>query len=561
MEWNQDNGILDRDDLEYLEYEGNYFLIDRGMLKDVRVETGFVRIPEGVVEIRRQAFLNERMGGLMEALQIPETVKKIEKLSFAGMSRLRVVEIKTGLTVLEPGIFRNCCDLETVVLPKTLVRIESRAFENCTRLDDVMLLARRVRIAEDAFLNCFRLRNKQIEEAIAEEKERRQEEEEQARLARFPHLAKQKKEEEQAARLARAKAGEKAAEENVAKMEADSEIIVGKTAENTVEEKPETAEEKAKEKTEARAGESVVKSVGEFLRATLKSAMKEMTKEAENGTKPVKELFWEDGVEVSISNNAAPVGQMVLEAASDETEYLWQQGINVNTEFCICDGVLERCEIGCAHIVVPKNVKKIAPEAFAGSEHRELLEQVDLPEGLEEIMDQAFYNLVNLEEVNFPSTLRYLGAGAFEGTAWLEAERKRSAYVVVNGILVSAYFKNMAAEAKLPETVCRIAPYAFYRCEAQLVVLSESVQEIDAYAFVESEVTEIDFSNRADVIVHTPLAARCEKLKEIYVPAKLERLETGFVENCPALRRVCLKWKETMVHKDAFSEDVRIWVL
>ena len=61
--------------------------------------------------------------------------------------------------------------------------------------------------------------------------------------------------------------------------------------------------------------------------------------------------------------------------------------------------------------------------------------------------------------------------------------------------------------------------------------------------------------------MHTPLAARCEKLKEIYVPGKLERLEAGFVEECPALKRVCLKWKETTVHKDAFPEEVRIWVL
>ena len=54
----------------------------------------------------------------------------------------------------------------------------------------------------------------------------------------------------------------------------------------------------------------------------------------------------------------------------------------------------------------------------------------------------------------------------------------------------------MVMEAKLPDTVQRIAPYAFYKSGAQLVVLPESVREIDARAFVDCEVTEIDFSRR-----------------------------------------------------------------
>ena len=100
-----------------------------------------------------------------------------------------------------------------------------------------------------------------------------------------------------------------------------------------------------------------------------------------------------------------------------------------------------------------------------------------------------------------------------------------------------------------------------YQSEAQLVIFSESVREVDARAFVESGVTEIDFSTRADVRVHPPLAVRCNQLKEIYVPGQLDRLEDNFVEDCPTLRRVCLKWSQTVVNKKAFPENVRIWVL
>ena len=109
--------------------------------------------------------------------------------------------------------------------------------------------------------------------------------------------------------------------------------------------------------------------------------------------------------------------------------------------------------------------------------------------------------------------------------------------------------------------VTNIAPYAFYRSEANLVVLPESVREVDARAFIECAVEEIDFSPRADVVLHTPLAVRCNKLRELYFQGKIDRLDENFTEDCPALKRVCLKWAQTVVSKQAFPENVRIWVL
>lgn len=204
-------------------------------------------------------------------------------------------------------------------------------------------------------------------------------------------------------------------------------------------------------------------------------------------------------------------------------------------DFCICEGVLERCEV-------------------SGS-------SVKIPEGVTALADRVFYGRNDLEEIVFPSTLSYIGVQALEGTAWLQREREKNSYVIVNGILISAFYNSMVVEAKLPDTVYRIAPYAFYKSAAQLVIIPESVSEIDARAFVECGVTEIDFSPRADAIFHAPLAVRCNQLKELYFQGRTERLETGFVEDCPALKRVCLKWAQTVVANGAFAENVRIWVL
>lgn len=417
--------------LDYFYFDGNRFLIDKGVLKDVQVESEIVRIPDTVTEIRRSAFLDARLLGRMEALLIPPSVRKIERLSFAGMAGLRLVELQAGIATLEQGMFRNCMDLEFVRLPDTLRVIEGRAFENCLKLRTVELPRVWVQMAEDAFLNCVNLKDRRIDNAIEDAQYRRKKEEEEARRARFPHLYRE-------------------------------------------EEKKTTPTPEPKQ--------------------------------------PVFEV------------SGAPKEQQP-EVKEEPAE----------ARFFIHEGVLERCEIqgNC----------------------------VKIPEGVTALADRVFYGRKELEEIIFPSTLNYIGVQALEGTGWLENQRKRGNYVIVNGILVSAFYNSMVMEAKLPDTVYRIAPYAFYRSEAQLVILPESVGEVDARAFVDCEVTEIDFSTRADVALHAPLAVRCNKLRELYFQGKIERLEDNFVEDCPDLKRVCLKWAQTVVSKNAFRENVRIWVL
>ncbi len=452
---NLENEIAEYDENGYLIYKGNRFLIDWGVLKDVIVETGVVRLPEDVREIRRQAFIDVREQNNMETLVIPASVRKIERLTFSGMESLRRVEILAGIIALEPGTFRNCSNLETVFLPNTLMKIESRTFENCERLCNVVLGTGNVRIAEDAFVGCGRLKNKQIEEAISRELSRRREEEEEARNAKYPSF-------------------------NFASG--------------------------AEEETES------------------------------------------------------------FDVLPDEANYQEENvslppGVNENTEFCIRDGVLEHCEIGCRYIVIPEGVVKIGQEAFAGAEQKELLERVDIPEGVEALERHAFYGLMNLKEIRFPSTLSYIGAQALEGTAWLTRERNRNSCVCVNDILISAFYDSMVMEAGFPENVRRIAPYAFYQNEVRKLKIPESVQIIDAYAFTEADITELEFSERADVELHNPVVVRCHKLAEIYIPGKIERIGENFAEDCLSLQRVCLKWAQTVVSRRAFPEDVRIWVI
>lgn len=465
--------FMTNNEIEYLEYEGNRFFVDEGILKDVQVETEIVKIPETVTEIRRQAFLDAKLEGRMQELQIPSSVKKIERLSFAGMAHLRRVELLASVVTLEQGVFRNCMELKSILLPNTLRVIESRAFENCLLLSQVQLPPARVEIAEDAFLNCVRLNSRRIEKAVSEAAQKKKEEIEEMRRAKFPHLYRNTEPEEELP---------------------EPEPVLQ-------EEQPVPKETIIPEKQE-----TIKPAV--FLQLQ-KSAAEELLEAA---------LAAEEPPQFGSTKNAPPVQPKAPEA-----------------QFCIRDGVLERCEV--------------------------LTDSIRIPEGVTALSDRVFYGQKDLNHIEFPTTLSYIGAQALEGTGWLEREREKNNYVIVNGILISAFYNSMVIEAKLPDTVYRIAPYAFYRSEANLVVLPESVGEVDARAFIECAVEEIDFSPRADVTLHTPLAVRCGKLRELYFQGKIDRLEENFTEDCPALKRVCLKWAQTVVSKQAFPENVRIWVL
>ena len=80
-------------------------------------------------------------------------------------------------------------------------------------------------------------------------------------------------------------------------------------------------------------------------------------------------------------------------------------------QFYIEDGTLLRVSNleKLTEVVIPSNVKVIAPRVFANSQIRTLI----LNEGLEVISDEAFYKCTRLKEIVIPDTVKYIGKNAF----------------------------------------------------------------------------------------------------------------------------------------------------
>lgn len=124
---------------------------------------------------------------------------------------------------------------------------------------------------------------------------------------------------------------------------------------------------------------------------------------------------------------------------------------------------LEKCGLRkqcCAgHCVFHEN------EQYEGSSHEIFyyigLRKIILPEGLEKIGEGAFYQASALRQVNFPSTLRYIGDFAFNAT-----KLEMNQLVIPEGVeeinqYAFAFCRKLKAQVTLPSTIKKLASGLF----------------------------------------------------------------------------------------------------
>ena len=122
------------------------------------------------------------------------------------------------------------------------------------------------------------------------------------------------------------------------------------------------------------------------------------------------------------------------------------------------------------------------------------------------IADNVFVNCTSLSEIFLSESVRCIGLGAFQNTAYyndpanwedgalyignhlIEADPASSSYTVKEGTLSIAggAFRNrqMLASVRIPDSVAYIGAYAFENCTALTsVTIPDSVTTIDSYAF------------------------------------------------------------------------------
>ncbi len=101
-----------------------------------------------VTTIKAGAF---KGNGVLDTVNLPETITTIENTAFAGCSNLRAVSLPTALLSIGDDAFYGCATLTSLHFPYNLNHLGTRAFSGCSKLETIAFPDDAMYIGADAF--------------------------------------------------------------------------------------------------------------------------------------------------------------------------------------------------------------------------------------------------------------------------------------------------------------------------------------------------------------------------------------------------------------------------
>ncbi|MBQ7637498.1 MAG: leucine-rich repeat protein [Clostridia bacterium] len=139
--------------LESAELEEGFTSLPRYTFYDC-VKLTDVTLPSTLLSIGAYAYYNCK---LLESIDIPENVSSIGNNAFRKCSALTDVALPDALTTVSEGLFYDCSALESADIPDTVVSIEKYAFYHCSSLQAVDLPSGITKISASTFTGCSSL--------------------------------------------------------------------------------------------------------------------------------------------------------------------------------------------------------------------------------------------------------------------------------------------------------------------------------------------------------------------------------------------------------------------
>lgn len=99
-----------------------------------------------------------RYEGDKQFIEIPNDVLAIGKGAFRGNTRIKSVDIKSGVLYIGERAFEDCDGIRTLLLPSTLLTIANNAFKGLRRLTSVNIPASLVACGYATFQECHNLK-------------------------------------------------------------------------------------------------------------------------------------------------------------------------------------------------------------------------------------------------------------------------------------------------------------------------------------------------------------------------------------------------------------------
>ena len=188
------------------------------------------------------------------------------------------------------------------------------------------------------------------------------------------------------------------------------------------------------------------------------------------------------------------------------------------------------CNTGIFSITLPSTLRRLG-SAF---EACNMLQRIQIPEGVKELAGETFKDCTQLQEVTLPSTLEKIGNLAFSGCEELAQIRIPNSVTKIG----SSAFKGCTnlQSIRIPGGVTTVDYETFAGCQAlKEVILPEGLEKIGYQAF-----------------------RGCTGLQTLCIPASVKEITSHAFWSCEALRTLEYTGTELDVYPDAFEGCSRL---
>lgn len=342
----------------------------------------------------------------LRRVELPEGLETIGNYVFQNCQNLKEISFPSTLKEIGEMAFTNCLALEAVTLPEGLETISGMAFGICANLAEVEIPSSVKEIGSDAFRSTAWLEERQKEGGFLIVND--------ILLAYFGDEENVVISEDMGIR----KIGGRAFVEN--------QKLRSVTLTDAVEEVGE----------EAFSGCSTLASV------TLSPKLREISASMFRNCPALEKIMIPAGVErigttaflgcQNLKEILLPETVSAIEERAFEGTALYEEQ-EKKSEYMVLGDFLIAWQGDETELVIPENlgIRHIADNAFAQNEN---LKKVVIPEGVVSLGETCFFGCVNLEQIEFPQSLREIGRGAMATTKWWEERQQEGGPFEVNGI-------------------------------------------------------------------------------------------------------------------------------
>ena len=135
-------------------------------------------------------------------------------------------------------------------------------------------------------------------------------------------------------------------------------------------------------------------------------------------------------------------------------------------------------------IKLSSSITYIESYAFSNNE----LTQVTIPDSVEKLEANAFYNNTQLTQVTIPDSVTYIGDWAFNNTQLTQVTIPDSVTYIGN----FAFANTQLTQVTIPNSIIRIRYKSFANTQLTQVTIPDSVTYIDDFAFASTQLTQVE---------------------------------------------------------------------